>query len=110
MFLGVVVPAATLILTPSGPKPTQPHIVAPAYAWPAGCTNKAYRLGDSISRARAKPVYIFRDWKAYGLPYTMGSPDYYRIGNDAVLIQCGFFKNCQVRSVTEDAFYQNSSL
>jgi hypothetical protein len=106
IFLAIVAPISVLVLSGPQPTTTRPHVRAAPFIWPQGCPRKKYNDSDAIPRSCIIEDNRFRDWPRYGLPSFRGSSEYYRIGNDAVLAECGFYKTCTAQFVVEDAFFQ----
>jgi len=83
-----------------------PHIQATPYIWPRGCAPRQYHDDDRISWSCVAESNRFDDAYKYGFVLGHGSAGYYRVGNDAVLITCGFRKDCEAENVVENAYYQ----
>jgi len=88
------------------------HIEAASYLWPAGCEQKHYIEGSgygSISRSCAEKRYYLGDGKKWGWGNRLQriTPEFYRVGNDAIAIMCNF-SQCAPHYVYYDVFYQNN--
>jgi hypothetical protein len=105
VFLGTLFLGKYLVSFEPPPGPySHPHIQAPIYIIPPGCTVKKYQFGDKIDKACASDEYEFYDGMKFGLTMAKGSP-YYRVGNDLVSIHC-WMGSCQTGVRYGDSYYQ----
>jgi len=82
---------------------TMPQIKAEPYIWYGQCERRDYRLFDRINRACATDKYLFRLQRQYHLRPDHSSP-YYRVGDDLVQINCGFYKTCSISNIYRHAY------
>ena len=81
------------------------------FSFPQGCTARRYRVGDAISmsckvESNALPRRLTLD---HGFSYSIGRQEkiYYRVGDDAVLPDCNYFRDtCEVIAVERDVFHE----
>lgn len=86
----------------------QPHIKAPPYIAPSGCSAAEYGEGaGKIPCPCADVKYEFSEARKYGFIF-LGRRNnaYYRVGNDAVEIVKEPPNECTYRFVVRDTFYQ----
>jgi hypothetical protein len=93
-----------------------PRIAADPYVAPVDCHVKKYKPGDKISESCADEKYIFLDYRRYGL-HRFGRfnnmngrkfGNYFRVGNDIVVIGYNSIDGSHVRNVERDVFIVNS--
>ena len=87
-----------------------------SYQWPAGCNTNVYygtfedgeiqfHGRDLIARSCADPQYYLGNGSEYGwVRPSRGRASYYRVGNEAVDIQCRDDGQCEVRSSYRNIF------
>jgi len=87
-------------------------IAADPFVWPKGCMPALYNIGDAIPRACAAKSNEMPNADDYGLPAYNGSKGkrWYRLGNDAFVIFCGFgWGDCSVYSKVPGKFVTQRS-
>jgi hypothetical protein len=87
------------------------------YIWPPGCKlegasadnrtsgNGYFRVEDEIPRACLIPNYYITDPGKYGLPRHYGvGRNYYRVGTDAINVDCLSDDKCVATNIERDVF------
>ena len=87
-----------------------------SYQWPAGCDQNDYHGSyedgklqshgrNLIARSCADPKYHLGNGSEYGwVRPSRGRASYYRVGNDAIDVQCRDDDQCEVRSIYRNIF------
>jgi hypothetical protein len=107
-FLFLIVP---LVLTADIPAPYSPLLLHQGpFEWPVGCARRIYEEGDPISischdyRNEVPRKLVFD----HGYPGAIGRTqqhEYFRIGSDAVSLECNYFtERCIVGHVERNVF------
>jgi len=91
-----------------------PHIKAAPYVWPSGCEQKHYVKGSgygSISGSCATRRYYLGGGRIRRRNKRLQrlTPEFYRVGNDAVAIICNF-SQCAPHYVYYNVFYQDDNI
>ncbi len=94
-----------------------PRIIAEAYIPPEGCDVRKYKPGDKISESCADEKYIFLDYWRYGLnrfgryhnKNGRKFGNYFRIGNDLLVIGYNSSDGAYINNVERDVFIVNST-
>lgn len=104
-------------------RPVARHVPAEPYEWPVGCKParasddtggpsyvRYYTTMDKIPTACMDPKYYIADPGKFGLKRQVsGIRNYYRIGPDAVNIDCFDDGNCVVDHIERDVFSQSGN-
>jgi hypothetical protein len=81
-------------------------IKAPLYRWTSNCPQNYYRGDSMIMRGCARPEYMIHDPSRIGLSRSYKDNYWYRIGNDAIRMTCGFVGSCSLSGYVKGRFYQ----
>jgi hypothetical protein len=114
VFAVVMMPFAYLFYTD---RPVARHVPAEPYVWPAGCkfievdSAGTRHYGHEFPQACMDPQYYIADPGKYRLPASIIGKvrNYYRVGPDAINVDCLSDRPCVVAHVEQDVFSDSGS-